>query len=58
MIIYFIIEELSKHYLQKKHGRADKKPDFHGLRKELDYYVFSEQKLYRITGLSPVRFCN
>ncbi len=37
---------------------ADKKLDFHGLRKELDHYVFSGQNQHRITGLSPVRFCN
>ena len=39
-------------------GGADKKLDFHGLRKELDHYVFSGQNQHRITGLSPVRFCN
>ena len=42
----------------KKFGGADKKLDFHGLRKELDHYVFSGQNQHRITGLSPVRFCN
>ena len=34
------------------------KLDFHGLRKELDHYVFSGQNQHRITGLSPLRFCN
>ncbi|MEY8336300.1 recombinase family protein, partial [Lachnospiraceae bacterium 47-T17] len=39
-------------------GGADKKLDFHGLRKELEHYVLSGQNRYCITGLSPVRFCN
>lgn len=39
-------------------GGADKKLDFHGLRKELDHYVFSGQNQHRITSLSPMWFCN
>lgn len=44
--------------ISDERGGADKKLDFHGLRKELDHYVFSGQNQHRITGLSPVRFCN
>ena len=39
-------------------GGADKKLDFHGLRKELNHYVFSGQNQHRITSLPPMWFRN
>jgi len=41
-------------------GGADKKLDSHshGLRKELNHYVFSRQNQHCVTGLSSVWFCN